>query len=56
MITRQKNYKAQIQGLQYTAKDAYTLQVTPKDILENKKYLIPTDVEPQQLGYRELGL
>lgn len=49
LITRQKDYKAQIQGLQYIPRDAYTLPVTPDDILENLKYQIPADAEPQQL-------
>lgn len=49
LITQQKDYKAQIQGLEYAKKDAYTLPVTPEGILENKKYLIPADAEPQLL-------
>lgn len=36
LITQQKDYKAQIQGLEYAKKDAYTLPVTPEGILENK--------------------
>lgn len=49
LITQQKDYKAQIQGLEYAKRMPIPLPVTPEGILENKKYLIPADAEPQLL-------